>query len=71
MGRETEDDLKEGRQKSDVSYTDSTGRVVKVPRPAYVKVNNKHLDPYTLDVYELPWEWDEVGLISAQRLTSA
>lgn len=71
LGRETEDDLKEGRQKSDVSYTDSTGRVVKVPRPAYVKVNNKHLDPYTLDVYELPWEWDEVDLISAQRLTSA
>ena len=29
-------------------------------RPTYVKVHRKHIDPETLDVYELPWEWDDV-----------
>ena len=31
-------------------------------RPTYVKVHRKHLDPETLDVYGLPWEWDDVQL---------
>ena len=29
-------------------------------RPTFIKVHKKHLDPETLDVYELPWDWDEV-----------
>ena len=27
-------------------------------RPTYIKVHKKHLDPETLNVYHLPWEWD-------------
>ena len=30
-------------------------------KPAYVKVHRKHIDPETLDTYELPWKWDDVS----------
>ena len=45
---------------------DSKHAVVKVrdgmrlTRPTYVKVHRKYIDPETLDIYELPWEWDDV-----------
>lgn len=29
--------------------------------PIYIKVNRKHMDPETLDLYELPWEVDAVS----------
>lgn len=32
-----------------------------VKRPTYIKVHRKHLSPETLDVYSLPWEWDDVS----------
>lgn len=32
--------------------------IMDVSRPTYIKVHRKHLSPETLDVYELPWEWD-------------
>ena len=32
-------------------------------RPTYIKVHRKHLDVETLEVYQLPWEWDEVSFI--------
>ena len=30
-------------------------------RPTYIKVHRKHLSTQTLDVYELPWKWDDVS----------
>ena len=30
-------------------------------RPTYIKVHRKHLSPDTLDIYDLPWEWDDVS----------
>ena len=35
--------------------------VVALNRPTYIKVHRKYLDPETLDVYEMPWEWDDVS----------
>ena len=35
--------------------------IMDVSRPTYIKVHRKHLSPETLDVYELPWEWDPVS----------
>lgn len=36
-------------------------QIMDLSRPTYIKVHRKHLDPITLDEYELPWEWDEVS----------
>jgi hypothetical protein len=36
-------------------------RIMDLTRPTYIKVNRKYLSPETLDVYNLPWEWDDVG----------
>lgn len=36
-------------------------QLMALTRPTYIKVNRKHLSPDTLDAYNLPWEWDEVG----------
>ena len=37
-------------------------RVMSLSQPIYVKAHRKHLSPETLDMYELPWEWDQVSL---------
>ena len=29
--------------------------------PTFIKVHRKHIDPETLDIYELPWVWDNVS----------
>ena len=29
-------------------------------RPTYIKVHRDHIDPQTLDVYNVPWEWYNV-----------
>lgn len=31
---------------------------LQLSRPTYIRVQKRHLLPYTLDVYNLPWEWD-------------
>ncbi|MCJ1247688.1 hypothetical protein MMC30_004903 [Trapelia coarctata] len=72
---EIENILKKGSQKNDMKHSpahspahhvhESSNTVLTLARPTYIKVNKKHLDPYTLDVYELPWEWDEVGFFLA------
>lgn len=36
-------------------------KVMDLTRPTYIKVNRKYLSPDTLEIYELPWEWDEVS----------
>ena len=36
-------------------------KIMDLTRPTYIKVNRKHLSPDTLDVYDLPWEWDDVS----------
>lgn len=72
---EIEDILKRGDKKNDkhgkahshspaphVHHVhESSSTVLTLTRPTFIKVNRKHLDPYTLDLYELPWEWDEVS----------
>jgi hypothetical protein len=30
------------------------------PKPTYIKVNLKYMDPRTLNYYQLPWEFDRV-----------
>lgn len=35
--------------------------IMDLSRPTYIKVHRKYLSPYTLDAYELPWEWDDVS----------
>ena len=35
--------------------------MVSLSRPTHIKVARRHLDPETLDLYQLPWEWDEVS----------
>lgn len=37
--------------------------VMDLTRPTYIKLHRKHLSPRTLDLYELPWEWDDVGIL--------
>ena len=39
----------------------SSTTVLALSRPTYIKVHRRHLDPDTLDVYQLPWEWDDVS----------
>ena len=34
-------------------------KVLALSRPTYIRVRRKHLDPETLDLYQLPWVWDE------------
>ena len=35
--------------------------VMDLTRPTYLKVHRRHLSPKTLEIYELPWGWDEVS----------
>lgn len=44
-----------------VKITEQT-KVMDLSRPTYIKVHRKYLSPDTLDAYDLPWEWDDVGL---------
>ena len=37
-------------------------KIMDLTRPTYIKVHRKYLSPDTLDVYDLPWEWDDVSL---------
>ena len=39
--------------------------------PTQMKVHRKHLSPQTLDLYDLPWEWDEVSYTNLERVTKA
>ena len=55
-------------------------KVKDLTRPTYIKVHRKHVSPFTLDEYNLPWEWDPVShlrnhnqmalLLTIFRLTS-
>ena len=37
-------------------------------RPTHIKVNRKHLEPETLDLYQLPWDYDPVSFKSSPRV---
>ena len=50
--------LKEGRMDG-IRYPERIGEI-DLNRPTWIKVHRNHLSPDTLDLYELPWEWDEV-----------
>ena len=43
--------------------------ILDLTRPTYTKVHRKHVSPDTLDMYQLPWEWDEVGFDPHPTLT--
>ena len=43
--------VQDGKRSIDINAT----------KPTYIKVHRKHLSPDTLDLYDLPWEWDEVS----------
>lgn len=45
-----------------VPHAHSGPEILDLTRPTYTKVHRKHVSPDTLDVYKLPWEWDEVGI---------
>ena len=36
-------------------------KVVDLPRPTYMKVHTRYIDTYTLDTYDLPWDYDDVS----------
>ena len=38
-------------------------KVVDLPRPTYMKVHTRYIDTYTLDTYDLPWDYDEVSAL--------
>ena len=40
-------------------------QIMDLKRPTYIKVRREHLSPETLDVYDLPWEYDRVSLCSS------
>lgn len=39
-------------------------QIVALNQPMYIKVHRTYLEPDTLDAYDLPWEWDDVSLLS-------
>lgn len=45
------------------------GNALGLQRPTYIQVHRKHISPETLDVYQLPWEWDSVSCTD-RRFTS-
>ncbi len=47
---------KEGKGKSH-----GQKKIMDLTRPTYIKVHRRHLSPDTLDLYDLPWEWDDVS----------
>lgn len=51
-------------------YAEEQVRQIFKGRPTYLKVHSKHLDPETLDMYDLPWEWCIVSH-SAERPSSS
>ena len=49
-------------EKKESGGGESSAKALVLNRPTYIKVHRKHLDPETLDVYQLPWEWDDVSI---------
>ena len=47
---------------------EGSSKALMLSRPTYIKVHRRHLDPETLDVYQLPWEWDDVRVLYPNRL---
>ena len=65
--------LKAGFSEEDVEKTwKSHGRdnkkLMDLTRPTYIKVHRKHMSPDTLDLYELPWEWDKVNATEPRHM---
>ena len=50
----------ENQESGGGSGGEGNSRALALNRPTYIKVHRRHLDPETLDVYHLPWEWDDV-----------
>ena len=38
-------------------------KIMDLTRPTYIKVHRKYLSADTLDIYEIPWEWDDVSIL--------
>ena len=50
---------------------DKSNKIVDLRRPTYIKVHRKYLSPDTLDLYDLPWAWDDVSDVRSQSEASA
>ncbi|MCJ1252536.1 hypothetical protein MMC24_000342 [Lignoscripta atroalba] len=48
----------EGKGDKGKGKSEDHGTVLALRRPTYIKVHRKHLEPDTLDIYQLPWEYD-------------
>ena len=53
------DKEKKGKSVELIEGSSNETRIIALNRPTYIRVRRKHLDPETLDRYQLPWEWDE------------
>lgn len=51
------------KKKEDKKKHKEHEKAIDLSRPTYIKVHRKYLSPDTLDIYELPWEWDEVSYL--------
>ena len=43
---------------------------ISMARPTFLKVNKKHIDPETLDAYEIEWEYDDVCIFHFHNTSS-
>lgn len=55
-----EESIEKILKKSQKGHGKEKQKVVDLARPTFLKVHRKHIDPLTLDEYELPWAWDSV-----------
>jgi hypothetical protein len=47
------------REKGEKGEKAESSGILSLSRPTYLRIKRKYLDPQTLDLYQLPWEWDD------------
>lgn len=55
---------------ADDEKEETDNRLMK-PKPTYIKVHRKHISPDTLDVFRLPWEYDDVSVLPCDGFQDA
>ncbi len=43
-------------------------KMLDLARPTHIRVNRKYLEPETLELYDVPWDWDLVSPFTISRL---
>ena len=71
--KRTEQDLQEGsivikavpsfQLITEQAAQEARNNAVKLARPLFVRVHRRYIYPETLDEYDLPWRWDDVGIV--------